>query len=124
MNKAGRLNLHRFAANFSLEEGTLFHSAKGSKIVVVHTRKQALQLFEQYHDSSQGRHQGIVKTTIAMNTNYYWPGMTKDIADWVCTGIKLNPGIFTLYFKDKVYIYIAKNSNYTFAVKVQSLPLQ
>ncbi|KAH1172064.1 hypothetical protein KIL84_007682 [Mauremys mutica] len=83
MNKAGRLNLRRFAAKFSLEEGTLFRSARGRKVVVLHTMKQARQLFEQYHDNPQGRHQGIFKTREALTTRYYWPGMTKDITDWV-----------------------------------------
>ncbi|KAH1171082.1 hypothetical protein KIL84_006700 [Mauremys mutica] len=82
MNKTDRRNLRRFSANFSLEEGTLFYSAKERKVVVVHTMDQALQLFKQYHDSPQGGHVGKVKTRIALTSRYYWPGMTKDITGW------------------------------------------
>lgn len=83
MNKADRVNLRQFAVNFSLEEGTLFHSAKGRKVVVVQTMKEALQLFERYHDSPLGGHLGLFKTRNALTSKYYWPGMTKGIADWV-----------------------------------------
>ncbi|XP_014425344.2 uncharacterized protein LOC102456264 isoform X1 [Pelodiscus sinensis] len=81
MNKAGRFNLRRFASKFSLEDGTLYHSAKGRK--VVHTMKEALTLFERYHDSFMSGHEGIFKTRNILTSKYYWPGMTRDIADWV-----------------------------------------
>uniref|UniRef100_K7F4E9 Gypsy retrotransposon integrase-like protein 1 n=1 Tax=Pelodiscus sinensis TaxID=13735 RepID=K7F4E9_PELSI len=83
MNKAGRLNLRRFASRFSLEDGTLYHSAKGRKVIVVHTMKEARTLFERYHDSFMGGHEGIFKTRNIMTSKYYWPGMTRDIVDWV-----------------------------------------
>ncbi|CAM4572154.1 unnamed protein product, partial [Caretta caretta] len=66
----------------SMAEGTLFSSAKGRKVVVVHTMKQALQRFKQVHASPQGEHQGKVKMRIALTSKYYWPGMTKDITGW------------------------------------------
>ncbi|CAM5129475.1 unnamed protein product, partial [Eretmochelys imbricata] len=45
--------------------------------------KEALQLFERYHDSLLGGHLGIFKTRNMLTSKYYWPGMTKDIANWV-----------------------------------------
>ncbi|XP_030403658.1 nicotinate-nucleotide pyrophosphorylase [carboxylating] isoform X1 [Gopherus evgoodei] len=92
MNKAGRLNLRRFAANFSLEDGTLFRTGKGRKVIVVHTRNRALELFEQHHGGPWGGHQGIFKTRTALTTRYYWPGMTKDIVQWVEQCVKCQKG--------------------------------
>ncbi|CAM4532847.1 unnamed protein product [Lepidochelys olivacea] len=45
--------------------------------------KEALQLFERYHDSLLGGLLGIFKTRNMLTSKYYWPGMTKDIANWV-----------------------------------------
>ncbi|XP_050812794.1 nicotinate-nucleotide pyrophosphorylase [carboxylating] isoform X4 [Gopherus flavomarginatus] len=92
MNKAGRLNLRRFAANFSLEDGTLFRTGRGRKVIVVHTRNRALELFEQHHGGLWGGHQGIFKTRTALTTRYYWPGMTKDIVQWVEQCVKCQKG--------------------------------
>ncbi|CAM2117709.1 unnamed protein product [Caretta caretta] len=45
--------------------------------------KEALQLFERCHDSLLGGHLGIFKTRNMLTSKYYWPRMTKDIANWV-----------------------------------------
>ncbi|TFJ95961.1 hydroxymethylbilane synthase [Platysternon megacephalum] len=62
--------------------GMLFRTGKGRKVVVMHTRNQALQLFEQHHGDPRGGHQGIFQMKTALTTRYYWPGMTKDIVQW------------------------------------------
>ncbi|CAM5098094.1 unnamed protein product [Natator depressus] len=45
--------------------------------------KEASQLFERNHDSLLGGHLGIFKTRNMLTSKYYWPGVTKDIANWV-----------------------------------------
>ncbi|CAM4561758.1 unnamed protein product [Lepidochelys kempii] len=49
----------------------------------MHTMKEAPQLFERNHDSLLGGHLGIFKTRNMLTSTHYWPGVTKDNANWV-----------------------------------------
>ncbi|XP_033905449.1 uncharacterized protein LOC117429729 isoform X1 [Acipenser ruthenus] len=81
--KYQRQNLRRLASSYSLEENTLYHYTKGVKQRVVRTVSEALDLFREFHDSAAGGHSGIKKTRHAFTSRFYWPGMSKDIEDWI-----------------------------------------
>ncbi|XP_041080039.1 protein SPT10-like isoform X2 [Polyodon spathula] len=81
--KYQRQNLRRLASRYTLEENTLYHYTKGVKQRVVTTVSEALELFREFHHSAVGGHSGIKKTRHAFTSRFYWPGMSKDIEDWI-----------------------------------------
>ncbi|XP_053147394.1 zinc finger protein 397-like isoform X2 [Hemicordylus capensis] len=85
MRKSQRQSFRKVAENYGLENGTLYYVKKNKKLEVILTLKKALEIFNQFHKSCTGGHCGIGKTRTAIGARFYWPGMSKDVLQWVST---------------------------------------
>lgn len=78
-SKTQRLSLRRYAEKFTLKDGQLFVGSRR----VIRSQQEARSLFSQLHSSPLGRHAGIVKTRTALNSRFFWHGMSVEINRWV-----------------------------------------
>uniref|UniRef100_A0A096LZU5 Gypsy retrotransposon integrase-like protein 1 n=1 Tax=Poecilia formosa TaxID=48698 RepID=A0A096LZU5_POEFO len=81
ISEGQRQTLGRYAVKFSIHAGDLFYGALPERRAV--RSKEEAWLFKEFHASPMGGHTGIVKTSSAMCSRFYWPGMTADIEKWV-----------------------------------------
>lgn len=40
-------------------------------------------MLKEFHESPVGGHAGVQRTYIRLSTNFYWPGMKKDVQEFV-----------------------------------------
>ena len=82
---------------YVIQDGVLYHiwiqKGKGptkerSVLQVVVPREHRVNVLKQYHDSPLGGHKQVQNTYISIREKYYWPGMFKEISNWVksCEG--------------------------------------
>ncbi|KAI0991224.1 hypothetical protein K3495_g16963, partial [Podosphaera aphanis] len=76
---ASQLLQHQLPDNWHLEDGALWYNLNRLYI------PEALRIKakELSHDSPLAGHWGIARTTDLAQRNYYWPGMTQDIHNYV-----------------------------------------
>ncbi|KAI7805320.1 putative gypsy retrotransposon integrase-like protein 1-like [Triplophysa rosa] len=90
-NKSQNLNLRRYAYKLTIKEEYLrymhAHTVKGELFFgsrrVIKSKEGARKLFKEFHSSPIGGHSGILKTRTAINSRFYWLGMSIDIDNWV-----------------------------------------
>jgi hypothetical protein len=66
--------------NFSIEDGYLLHKGRVCVPSDSDTRRQILY---ECHDSPSAGHPGIRKTYALAKRQFYWPGMHKDVQEYV-----------------------------------------
>ncbi|KAI2645542.1 Gypsy retrotransposon integrase-like protein 1 [Labeo rohita] len=79
--------------NGVLIDDKLYHVSKKKNVElrrkVVVGRKEANQIFVEFHASPYGAHCGTEKTKLAISSRFYWPGMGVDIDKWVTKPLEL-----------------------------------
>ena len=75
-----------------MEDGLLFYLGK---CYVPEDKELRKKIVQQYHDSLPGGHPGHLKTLELVKRNYWWPGMTVFIKNYVagcatCQQMKVN----------------------------------
>jgi len=50
---------------------------------IVKTEEEKREVFEIFHNSNIGGHGGTSKTRNKIAEKYYWPGLSKDVENWV-----------------------------------------
>ncbi|XP_066572015.1 succinate-semialdehyde dehydrogenase, mitochondrial isoform X2 [Amia ocellicauda] len=78
-SRSQKQNLRNLSAKFSVEDGKLYHITNGKKRKVLTTLLETQDVFKDFHVSLVGGHNGIVRTREAISSQFYWPGMSKDI---------------------------------------------
>jgi hypothetical protein len=82
---------------YVIQDGVLFHiwvqkgkgpSKERTVLQVVVPREHRANVLKQYHDSPMGGHKQVQNTYTSIREKYYWPGMFKEISNWVksCEG--------------------------------------
>ena len=82
---------------YIIQDGVLYHvwvqKGKGparerTVLQVVVPREHRVNVLKQYHDSPLGGHKQVQNTYISIREKYYWPGLFKDVSNWVksCAG--------------------------------------
>ena len=65
---------------FSIDDGYLLHKGRVCVPLDLDIRRQILY---ECHDSPSAGHAGIRKTYALVRKNFYWPGLHKDVTDYV-----------------------------------------
>ena len=68
--------------SWSLKEGTYYYE---DKIYVPESTALRSELMKRHHDHIYAGHFGVSRTLELLRRKYYWPGMNKDIAEYVQT---------------------------------------
>ncbi|RXN13050.1 gag-pol fusion [Labeo rohita] len=87
IKKEQKYVIRRRSSNFQVDDDKLYHVSKKKNVElrrkVVVGRKEANQIFVEFHASPYGAHCGTEKTKLAISSRFYWPGMGVDIDKWV-----------------------------------------
>ena len=59
---------------------------KDTKIIVPESLRASI--LESYHNSTLAAHQGVNRTMLQISEYFYWPGMTREIKNWVKACLK------------------------------------
>ena len=75
--------------NFSIQDGYLLHKGR---ICVPTDKDIRRQILYECHDSPSAGHSGIRKTYALVRRQFYWPGLHKDVQDYVlhCSKCQVN----------------------------------
>ena len=66
--------------NFTIDDGYLLHKGR---VCVPRDSNIRRRILYECHDSPSARHPGIRKTYAHLWRNFYWPGMHKDVEEYV-----------------------------------------
>ncbi|XP_044132418.1 WD repeat and HMG-box DNA-binding protein 1 isoform X1 [Bufo gargarizans] len=78
-NKSQRQCFRNSTAKYTIKEGKLFAGGK----TVLKCKEEARRIFDEVHSAPIGGHSGIKKTRLAISSQFFWHGMTKDIENWI-----------------------------------------
>jgi hypothetical protein len=70
---------------FSSRDGLLLQQSPGmqNSRIYIPEGKMRLYLLSDYHDSKLAGHLGTAKTLASLGRDYYWPGLARDVKDYV-----------------------------------------
>ena len=81
--------IRKRAKHFRSKDGQLFRVCKDRNkeeehlCLVIRDQKVRRQIFEGCHVGPAGNHEGRDRTHAKIQEKYYWPGVTKDVKQWV-----------------------------------------
>jgi len=71
---------HKFKYYALKEDGVLMYKGK---VFVPNSREMKSILLRELHNMPYARHPGYQKTIAAVRGQYFWPGMKKDVAEYI-----------------------------------------
>ena len=81
--------IRKRAKQYRVKDGQLFRVSKNkskdeeSVALVIKDMKARRQIFDGCHVGPAGNHEGRDRTQAKIAQKYFWPGITKDVKEWV-----------------------------------------
>lgn len=73
-----------YRSKFKIVDGLLWHTQTSNSLYIPTALSDLrLAIFKAHHGHVTAGHFGIKRTTAKIRQNYWWPGMGKDIAEWI-----------------------------------------
>jgi hypothetical protein len=76
------ISTQKFSKDYHIEKGIIYH---GTQIYIPDDKHLRVEILQENHDHTYSGHLGVDKTYNLILKDYYWPGLQKNVMEFIKT---------------------------------------